>query len=264
MKKLLIGLSIMIALITGISNNVYANVSGNWVQDNLGWTFIQENGNSISSGWVQIHGGWYYFESNGYMKTGWLQDGGAWYYLTEAGNMVSGWNQIDGNWYYFSPSGAMLVNTTTPDGCFVNQDGIWVSEPLQKSTVSYMSVQEETMLTIINAERAQVGLAPLSTDSTGHAVAEIRAEEITRLFSHTRPDGTDYKVAMKEVGLKSSFSGENVAFATYDVYGIMDGFMASQGHANNILHSRFTHVGVAHTTDANGYSYWAQIFYTIK
>lgn len=31
-----------------------------------------------------------------------------------------------GLWYYMGPDGYMLVNTTTPDVCYVNQNGVWV------------------------------------------------------------------------------------------------------------------------------------------
>ena len=54
----------------------------------------------------QIDNLWYCFDENGYMKTGWILYKDAWYYCGE--------------------SGAMLVNTTTPDGYYVNGDGVWV------------------------------------------------------------------------------------------------------------------------------------------
>ena len=34
------------------------------------------------------------------------------------------WVEVNGNWYYAGKSGAILKNTTTPDGYYVNENGI--------------------------------------------------------------------------------------------------------------------------------------------
>jgi glucan-binding YG repeat protein len=47
---------------------------------------------------------WYFFDENAYCKTN------TWVF----------WN---GKWYYLDVNGAMLVNTTTPDGKQVGEDG---------------------------------------------------------------------------------------------------------------------------------------------
>lgn len=85
---------------------------------------------------------WYRFDENGYMITGWFTDtDGAKYYFQEEvngseGRMMTGWVQVkdaDGSmkWYYFNPvsdgtRGKMLVNTTTPDGYRVDENGVWM------------------------------------------------------------------------------------------------------------------------------------------
>ena len=62
------------------------------------------------------------------MATGWKYVGGQWYYLTGSGAMATNrWVQTGGLWYYVGSDGAMLTNTTTPDGYYVNADGVWVS-----------------------------------------------------------------------------------------------------------------------------------------
>lgn len=73
-----------------------------------------------------INGRWYFFNANGYMLTGWVQWKGAWYFLNADGGMATGWVQSKGLWYYMSGSGSMLSNTRTPDGYYVNGDGVWV------------------------------------------------------------------------------------------------------------------------------------------
>lgn len=36
------------------------------------------------------------------------------------------WFEVNGKWYYVDASGELLVNTKTPDGYYVNENGEWV------------------------------------------------------------------------------------------------------------------------------------------
>lgn len=40
---------------------------------------------------------------------------------------VDGWEKIDDNWYYLNSKGFRLVNTYSPDGYWLNEDGIYVA-----------------------------------------------------------------------------------------------------------------------------------------
>lgn len=88
------------------------------------WYYLKSWG-GMATGWQKIDGVWYYLTGSGAMKTGWLQTGGKWYYLSGSGAMKTGWVKWNNNWYYMDSSGAMLTNTTTPDGYYVDKDGIW-------------------------------------------------------------------------------------------------------------------------------------------
>ena len=61
------------------------------------------------------------------MKTGWYKENGTWYYLDQSGIMKTGWFKVGQYWYYAYGSGALAVNTTTPDGYYVNGNGEWVN-----------------------------------------------------------------------------------------------------------------------------------------
>ena len=41
-------------------------------------------------------------------------------YVTDA------WKQDNGNWYYFGENSIMVTNQETPDGYYVNAEGVWV------------------------------------------------------------------------------------------------------------------------------------------
>ena len=118
---------------------------GGWIQENNHW--VMYRGDEKVTGWFNQDGTWYYLDQNGYMQkwwikdkgewyflngsgameTGWLLDQGKWYYLESSGAMkTSQWFEVDGKWYYVNDSGELLVNTTTPDGYTVNENGEWV------------------------------------------------------------------------------------------------------------------------------------------
>ncbi len=117
-----------------------AVITGEWVQDAIGWWYRNTDGTWPKSQWEELEWNgtknWYYFNENGYMATGWILDGGFWYYLHPTsdgtqGYMYTDWNQIGGVWYYFNPNiggpkGSMLADTTTPDGYKVDANGAWI------------------------------------------------------------------------------------------------------------------------------------------
>ena len=83
-----------------------APVSAGWLKDNKGWWYRYPDGNYPKNKWDMIGGKWYFFNGEGYMCTGWIN-----------------WN---GAYYYCGSDGAMLVNTYTPDGFYVDANGVWV------------------------------------------------------------------------------------------------------------------------------------------
>ena len=88
--------------------------------------------------------------------------------------------------------------------------------------------------------------------------AKVRAEEITRHYSHTRPDGSDCFTAVKE---KYGHLGENIAAGYKTPQEVVDGWMNSEGHRKNILNPAFTKIGVGYLyTGKDMAHYWVQMF----
>lgn len=87
--------------------------------------------NIPTKGWYQESGIWYYNENKAKVINSWRKDSkGLWYFLGGDGAMVTNrWiKSNDGKWYYLGSDGAMLVNTKTPDGYFVDSNGVWDSK----------------------------------------------------------------------------------------------------------------------------------------
>lgn len=113
---------------------------------------------------------------------------------------------------------------------------------------------------LVNAERAKAGVAALSVHNGAAKAAKVRAEETSRSFSHTRPNGKDFSTALKEAGVSYSSAGENIAYGQRSPQAVMDQWMNSAGHRANILNPNFTAIGVGHYESSNGTNYWTQLF----
>ncbi len=121
------------------------------------------------------------------------------------------------------------------------------------------TADQERVLKLMNEERAAAGAGTLTLDETLCKAAAVRAEEISRKFSHERPDGTRYVAVLESLGIINKASAENIAEGYLTADEVMKGWMNSSGHRRNILNSTYTHIGIAKYT-VGGRSYWVQIF----
>lgn len=115
------------------------------------------------------------------------------------------------------------------------------------------------VLSLVNAERARVGAPPLRLADDLQAASAIRAYEITRKFSHTRPDGSDCFTAIDNRGRTC---GENIAAGNATASETVEQWMNSDGHRKNILNPAFRELGVGYAYDENSdyRHYWVQLF----
>jgi len=115
------------------------------------------------------------------------------------------------------------------------------------------------VLTLINQERKAAGLKNVSLSDELNRVAQLRAAEIVDAWSHTRPNGEEWKTAFADTGVTASYRGENLAKGQYSAEMVVGDWMASQGHKENILDKKFTKMGVASVV-VDGVTYWVQVF----
>lgn len=121
-----------------------------------------------------------------------------------------------------------------------------------------LSVEKE-VITRVNQERSKKGLASLQTSESLMKSCDIRAKEITTEFSHTRPDGSSCFTVVSE---SYRAAGENIARGQANAEHVMNSWMNSEGHRNNILGS-FTHIGVG-CYEHEGTLHWVQLFITLR
>lgn len=95
-----------------------------WVQDENGiWHFYKE-GVKLSNEFLLYEDKEYYLDENGDMKvSSWFEVENYWYYATEDGEIAKDMWVKD---YYLGSDGRMLVNTETPDGYVVDENGKYI------------------------------------------------------------------------------------------------------------------------------------------
>jgi uncharacterized protein YkwD len=112
---------------------------------------------------------------------------------------------------------------------------------------SGLTAEESLMLSLINKERTSRGLQPLQVDMrlVGTARAKANDMAVNNYFDHTSPTLGTPPEQMRAAGITgySVLGGENIAFAR-SVEEAFTNFMNSDGHRQNILHPRYTHVGI--------------------
>jgi uncharacterized protein YkwD len=118
---------------------------------------------------------------------------------------------------------------------------------------SSMSSLAANVISQTNGERAMQGLGTLNVSGELNRAAAVRAQEITQMFSHTRPDGSAWST------VSSAVRGENIAMGQQSADKVMAAWMSSPGHRANILRASFGSIGVAAIKVGN-VMYWVQEF----
>jgi uncharacterized protein YkwD len=113
----------------------------------------------------------------------------------------------------------------------------------------------------VNEERSKAGLPPLAWLEPATDAAYLHSLDMDQreFFDHVNPDGDGPAQRLADQGVPWSSYGENIAMGYLDAEEVMSGWMASEGHRDNILHAGFTHVGIGVRWSAGG-PYWTQDF----
>lgn len=112
---------------------------------------------------------------------------------------------------------------------------------------------------LVNQERIKNGLAALTYSAELQDAADLRAQEASVQFSHTRPDGSSCHSVIKG---DYFVVGENLLMADpdYSLPSMMvETWMNSEGHRNNILLKHFTETAIG-VYVSNNITFVAQLF----
>jgi len=121
---------------------------------------------------------------------------------------------------------------------------------------------ENEVIRLVNVERAKAGLPQLTQNWQLSRVARYKSQDMIDkgYFAHNSPTyGSPFKM-MESFGIRYSAAGENIAMGQQSPSQVMNAWMNSPGHRNNILSPSFTQIGVGLAKDKNGRMYWTQMF----
>ncbi|WP_347994065.1 CAP domain-containing protein [uncultured Eubacterium sp.] len=138
---------------------------------------------------------------------------------------------------------------------------------------------------IQNQYRTEKGVAPLAWSNELYEVAKIRCKELTKLFSHTRPNGEGcseffeeyfgydrckrfqnaYREMARLAGLNrvrssDNLYNENIGRGIFGVRGIMQGWKASIGHYNTMTNYELVVSSISCYCDKGDTEYWTSSF----
>lgn len=125
-----------------------------------------------------------------------------------------------------------------------------------------LATASRQVVDLVNAERAQRGLAPLRFDSRLATAAERHAQDqaARRQMSHQGSDGSDAGVRIRRAGYVWSAWAENIAYGHVSPGSVVNAWMNSSGHRLNILSTTLTDTGVGVAVGPDGRYYWTQVF----
>ena len=93
---------------------------------------------------------------------------------------------------------------------------------------------------LVNEQREKAGLELLTWDSGLESTSDVRAMECSHSFSHTRPDGQPWYTVNSQI-----MGGENLAYGYDNAIDVLDGWMNSSSHRENILYPAFTKIAIS-------------------
>lgn len=119
----------------------------------------------------------------------------------------------------------------------------------------------DEVIRLVNIQRTNGGLSPLAKNNTLCNAADVRAVEIISVFDHKRPDGRSWSTVINEFNISFNTIGENIASGYSTPEAVVNAWMNSPGHRQNIMNPSFTEIGIGHATNQDSYgNYWVQLF----
>jgi len=104
----------------------------------------------------------------------------------------------------------------------------------------------DVIVNLTNGDRAANAAAPLAESGILDAAAQAKAEDMAAkgYFAHYAPDGTTPWHWFQVFGYRYSYAGENLAVNFTDSKDIVEAWMNSPKHRENIVNGSYTDIGI--------------------
>jgi uncharacterized protein YkwD len=123
---------------------------------------------------------------------------------------------------------------------------------------------QQQVLALVNQNRRRGGCDELSLDRRLIDAANEHAADMARrdYFAHESPNGDGAGDRVREAGYRWKRYGENIARGADSAYEVVDGWMHSPEHRENIMDCRLHQMGVGLALAGDRTPYWVQDFAT--
>lgn len=244
-------------------------VSKGWRAEGVGWQSAPANEQVVYRLYnpnEQGAGAHHYTQSKAeydwLASKGWKQEGIAWYAYEQPKN-----NDIPIIYVPDDPAKSDASDTNPPTNTDTDNttvpptdtpvNPVVPSEPIDNSSEPNEPMIEpfdgravaEEVFRLVNEERRNVGVPELKWSEKLYEASLIRAHELIKLYSHTRPDGSSFYHAWKLVGISGksgiAATGENVAITFIKdtnketALKLFSKWKASPGHYENMIRGEF-------------------------
>lgn len=126
---------------------------------------------------------------------------------------------------------------------------------------AHAASKADELLQLVNAERAQAGVAPLSMGSSAlNAAAQARAKELTVNYSYNRPNGSREFTILPEYGVDDVSVGENYWAAAENASDVVAAWNRYDFFKERMLDKDATSVGIGYYEGGEYGNYWVMIF----
>ncbi|KAI8807703.1 CAP domain-containing protein [Cladochytrium replicatum] len=137
------------------------------------------------------------------------------------------------------------------------------------AAASISDAEAAQMLSLLNILRQQKGLSPLQLEQRLNDLAEEHSVDMSTKCNmvHEGSDGTSPGQRVDRKGIEWSLAGENIAAGQNDVRTVMDDWIASAPHLENLLNPKYNFVGFGKSLNSacdNFDVYWTQDFAAIS
>lgn len=119
-----------------------------------------------------------------------------------------------------------------------------IVSPLNTHTTNAFGVSD--IIDESNKARTQLNIDTLVTDNALMSAAQMKADDMAKghYFAHTAPDGTVPWDYFNKVGYIYDVAGENLAVTNQDATSVIEGWLNSPAHRENLLGTKYNNMGI--------------------
>lgn len=118
---------------------------------------------------------------------------------------------------------------------------------LPKRATVEISLSSDNLLQLVNQDRSKHNLRPLQTNPRLMRAAYAKGEHMLRnaYFAHVSPEGVEPWDFIRDQNFSFSYAGENLARGYTSSYELLNDFLQSSSHRENLLSPLYSDIGIA-------------------